>query len=109
MRQRLSVILAVSIAAVLSSCNNATSPNCATVDGTFNPAYADIFVFYHTGVNAVATTDSLSSRYGFTPITVDTAVASFTMPAPQPASVLNGVRCEPSVWLIGYDGPTQPI
>ena len=103
MRKTLSVLVAIAVLA--TSCNSPTSAKCATVGGAFDAAYPDLWVSYHVGVNTLATTDSLAARYGFTPIRVDTASGTFTMPAPQPASVLNGVRCEPSVWLIGYDGP----
>jgi len=75
---------------------------CIDVKGSFNPAAPGFIVTYRNGVDPVATTAALETKYAFTAEHVYTALAGFA--ARLSITALAGVRCESVVASISYDG-----
>ena len=75
---------------------------CVQVGGNFDPAAPAFIVRYKSGVDPVATTARLATKYGFSPIHVYTALPGFA--AQLNKAAVSGVRCEPVVAAVVHDG-----
>jgi hypothetical protein len=102
------VLLAVAVLPIVAACDSTAPNHCVTVEGQLDPQAPDLMVSLRNGVDPIAMSDTLAARYGFTPSNVYDWSNFFTIPAPQPAAVLAGLRCEPSVQAIEYDQHTNP-
>ena len=90
----------------LSACRAPTDAtlsceNPVAVSGTFDARAPGFIVMFQTGVDVRPEVARLSSRYEFTPQYVYPAVGGFA--AELSASAVAGLRCEPTVQLIGHD------
>jgi hypothetical protein len=85
-------------------CQRSTAPidGCVEVEGTFNPAAPGFIVRYKTGVDPVATTARLETKYAFSANHVYTALPGFS--ARLSDAAVAGVRCEPVVAVVSHDG-----
>lgn len=85
------------------ACQRSTAPSgCVDVQGTFNPAAPAFIVSYQSGVDPIATTAELEAKYGFSARHVYTVLPGFA--AQLSNTALAGVRCEPVVASMSYDG-----
>src|SRR5450759_1729857 len=75
---------------------------CVEVTGTFNPAAPGFIVSYQSGVDPVATTARLETKYTFSASHVYTALPGFS--AQLSTAALSGIRCESTVSAITRDG-----
>jgi hypothetical protein len=86
----------------LAACSNGTEPKgCVEVTGTFNPAAPGFLVAYKSGIDPVAVTSQLETKYQFQARYVWTSPAGFG--ALLTNDVLSAVRCESAVAAIEHD------
>jgi hypothetical protein len=98
------VFAVCAIAAI--GCRGITDKNepfktCIEVKGKLDPAAPGFIVTYKTGVDPVATTKQLETKYGFAATHVYTALGGFSAKLTNSAVV--GVSCEPSVASMEHD------
>ncbi len=105
MRSRLSVLVAAALLSALAACGASNPVECVPIGGVYHGETPQLVLLFHTNVDVAATTDTLAARYGFTPVSELPAQHIATIPAPQPQSVLNGLRCEPSIQAMWYNQP----
>ena len=87
-----------------AGCRGSTAPldACVDVKGDFNPAAPGFIVSYQSGVDPVATTAQLETKYAFSANHVYTALPGFA--AQLSSAALSGIRCERVVAAISHDG-----
>lgn len=90
-----------------ASCQRSTGPRdgCVEVRGRFDPAAPGFIVSYHNGVDPVATTARLATKYAFTAKHVYAVLPGFAAELSDRAVV--GIRCEPEVAAIEHDAPVR--
>jgi hypothetical protein len=105
----MSVIVFVVCAIAAKGCGRTTEPltteplpTCLDVKGNFDPGAPGFIVSYQSGVDPIATTKQLETKYGFAAIHVYTALPGFS--AQLTSAALVGVSCERSVASISHDG-----
>jgi hypothetical protein len=98
----MSALVSLVVVAVLAGCSD-NGPSCLTIQGQLDPLAPDLVVDFRPGIDGIAEADTLSTRYGFAPISHLSSSGTMVIPAPQPQTVLDGLRCEPSVQDIWYD------
>ncbi len=104
-----SVILFVVCAMAAEGCRRTTEPltsdplpTCLDVKGNFDSGAPGFIVSYQSGVDPIATTRQLETKYGFAATHVYTALPGFS--AQLTTEALVGVSCEASVASISRDG-----
>ena len=87
-----------------AGCQRSTAPldGCVDVKGDFNPAAPGFIVSYQSGVDPVATTARLETKYAFSANYVYTGLPGFA--AQLSNSALSGIRCERVVASVSHDG-----
>ena len=100
---------AIGLLAITAGCQAVSDPvweRCAQpapLLGRYEPAAPGFIVEYRDGVDAVAETGRLASKYDFTPTHVYTA-ALHGFAATLTSDVVAGLRCEESVAYVEHDG-----
>jgi hypothetical protein len=82
------------------------SPQCeapAPLQGRFDPRAPQFIVVFDQGIESSEETPRLAERYGFTPRFVYTHALEGFSAVLEPEMVA-GIRCEPSVKYVEYDG-----
>jgi hypothetical protein len=104
MSRVMSVLVLGLMTASGAGCKRTTAPGegCVDVTGDFNPAAPGFIVSYESGVDPVATTVRLETKYRFSANHVYTALPGFA--ARLSSSALSGIRCERVVASISHDG-----
>ena len=104
----MSRVMAVGILGLLTlvagGCQPTADPlsGCVEVQGTFNPAAPAFIVFYHSGVDPVAETSRLETKYNFSAGYRYKALLGFS--AELSAAAVAGIRCESTVSTISHGG-----
>ena len=105
----MSVIVFVVGAIAAEGCGRTTEPlttdplpTCLDVKGNFDLGAPGFIVSYQSGVDPIATTKQLQTKYGFAATHVYTALPGFS--AQLTTAALVGVSCERSVASISHDG-----
>ncbi len=102
MSRVMSVLAGTLIALPIAGCQRSTAPlSCVQVKGVFDPAAPGFIVSYQSGVDAIATTAALETKYAFSASHVYTALPGFS--AQLSNAALSGVRCDPVVAGISHD------
>ena len=105
-------VMAVLVAGLLTLVAGACQPStvrlneCVDVGGSFNPAAPGFVVFYHSGVDPVATTSRLETKYAFSASFVYKSIPGFA--AELSTAALSGIRCEPTVSSIEHGAVVYP-
>ena len=104
MSRVMSVLVLGLLTLLTAGCQQTTDPfkGCVEVKGTVDPAAPGFIVSYQSGVDPIATTARLETKYTFSANNVYTALPGFS--AQLSTAALSGVRCESAVSAISYNG-----
>ena len=105
MRFRTFVPLAAALLPLLAACGASNPVECVPIGGVYHGETPQLVLEYHSDLDVAAETDTLAARYGFTVVNEIPANHIALIAAPQPETVLNGLRCEPSIQAMWYNQP----